>query len=77
MIFSIITNTPCIAFDNSNKKISSTYYTWLKNYPLVKFLDSYNKEDILSYVEHFCNTNYQKENISFKNEFEKLVSLLN
>ena len=30
LIFSIITETPCIAIDNSNHKIKETYNTWLK-----------------------------------------------
>jgi exopolysaccharide biosynthesis predicted pyruvyltransferase EpsI len=31
MLFSAITNTPCIVFDNSYGKISSLYDTWLKD----------------------------------------------
>ncbi|MCQ2081514.1 MAG: polysaccharide pyruvyl transferase family protein [Lachnospiraceae bacterium] len=32
MLFSVITNTPCIVFDNSYGKISSLYHTWLYDY---------------------------------------------
>lgn len=77
MIFAIITNTPCIAFDNSNKKISSTYQTWLKNNPLIKFLDNYNEKEILESVNHFYSNDFSDVNINFENEFNELVSLLN
>ena len=31
MIFSVITKTPCLVFDNKNHKISETYTAWLKD----------------------------------------------
>ncbi len=33
MIFSMITNTPCIALDNSTGKVSAFYNTWMKDIP--------------------------------------------
>lgn len=77
MIFAVITNTPCIAFDNSNKKISSTYNTWLKNEPLIKFFDNYNEEDIINTIENFSkieNYNTSIEHISEK--FDLLKEIL-
>lgn len=76
MIFSIITNTPCIAFDNTNKKISSTYNTWLKKYPLVKFFNNYDENSILDCIEDF-SSNYYSTNLNFENEFNNLATLLN
>lgn len=40
MIFSAITDTPCIVFDNSYRKISSLYNTWLKECESVTFADN-------------------------------------
>ncbi len=37
MIFCVITGTPCIAIDNSNKKISGVYNEWLGEINWVKF----------------------------------------
>lgn len=37
MIFCVITGTPCIAIDNSNKKISGVYNEWLGEIDWVKF----------------------------------------
>lgn len=54
MIFSVITNTPCIAFDNSNKKISSTYNTWLKNNCNVRLVQEYNENEILKHINELA-----------------------
>lgn len=39
MIFAYITATPCIVLKNSNPKIESTYYTWLKNCNYMRLID--------------------------------------
>ena len=77
MIFAIITNTPCIAFDNSNKKISSTYHTWLKDYPLVKFFDKFDEKEILEVINYFHSNNFNDTTINFEEEFNELINLLN
>lgn len=46
MIFCVITGTPCIALDNFNGKVSSTYYTWLNHYKNIKVL---KKSDVSGY----------------------------
>lgn len=38
MIFSYITKTPCIVFENNNPKILSTYNTWLSDVGFIKLL---------------------------------------
>ena len=38
MIFSAITNTPCICFDNKNGKVSAQY-EWIRNNSYVKLVD--------------------------------------
>lgn len=37
MIFSVLTKTPCVVFDNNNHKISGTY-DWIKEVPYVKLI---------------------------------------
>lgn len=39
MIFSAITGTPCIALDNSSKKVSGVY-EWIKTCPYIRMADS-------------------------------------
>lgn len=76
LIFSIITNTPCIAFDNTNKKISSTYNTWLKNIPLIKFMENYDEKLVLKYVKEFSNIKNPKIELSKNINFNKIFELL-
>lgn len=76
MIFCIITNTPCIALDNSNHKISSTYYTWLKDIPLVKFLEDYNEEKILEYVKELNSIECPKIDFKFDQQFGELINAI-
>lgn len=40
MIFSVITGTPAIVFDNNNHKIRNSYSSWLKNVPYIYFADN-------------------------------------
>lgn len=53
MIFSYITKTPCIFFDSLTGKSMNTYYTWLKDYPIIKFYDEqeYNKIDKINELD--------------------------
>ena len=51
MIFSVITNTPCIAIDNSNKKISGVYKAWLKDVGTLRVLDSFDSAKIYNYIQ--------------------------
>ncbi len=39
MVMSAITNTPCIAFSNTNGKVKGVY-TWIKNNDYVKYVDT-------------------------------------
>lgn len=48
MIFAVITNTPCIAFDNSNHKVKGVYSEWLRDFSSLQFVN--DKEDISKIV---------------------------
>lgn len=76
MIFCVITNTPCIALDNSNHKISATYNTWLKDIPIVKFLNNYDEEKILEYVKELSSIENPKIDFNFDSHFEELIHAL-
>ncbi len=69
MIFSVITHTPCIVFDNKSKKVSGVYNTWLSQfdgiYPL--FLDDDDDDDG---VIRFLKTIIDKKNIEWN--FDRL-----
>ena len=76
MIFALITKTPCIAFDNSNQKISSTYYTWLKDVPYIKFIDKYDEEKIITYLNELSSIKTINTNINFDMELSPLYNEL-
>lgn len=72
MIFSVITNTPCIVMPNYNHKIYSFYNTWFKDYDYVRFLDDSN---FLSRdIEEMLNIDLEK--IDFKNYKEQYLPIL-
>lgn len=73
MIFALITKTPCIAFDNSNKKISSTYNTWLKDIHYIKLLDDFEEVAILNDIKKFSELNTDDFNIDLTSKFEQLL----
>lgn len=58
MIFSYLTDTKCYFVDNTNKKISETYYKWLANCKFIKEYDKPNNEEI--------------RDIELENEFKKM-----
>ncbi len=53
MIFCAITGTPCIAFDNSNKKISGVYNAWLNNLNYISVVDDYRKNEFAELVKYY------------------------
>ena len=64
MIFAYITNTPCIAIDNSNGKVKNFYKTWFEdNDCSVRFFDrNYRIEDLTDLLKiaerKFCNKDF-------------------
>lgn len=55
MIFSVITNTPCIAFDNSYHKVSDVYHTWLEKYDSITLADQMSVLDLESLIQRKLN----------------------
>lgn len=58
MIFSAITDTPCIAFDNSYGKVSSLYKTWLESCESVTLADNSALNKLGSIIEKKLNAEY-------------------
>ena len=58
MIFSAITGTPCVAFDNANHKVSESYNAWLKEYDFIKLATPDTFAGVLSDVVDFSHTGY-------------------
>ena len=76
MIFCILTSTPCIVFDNTNKKISSTYNTWIKNQNIVKLIEQYNESEIDKYIKEIDKETESIININFNEQYNELKKQL-
>lgn len=77
MVMSAITNTPCVAFNNKNKKVQALYETWLKDCPFVEFVDSNdNWRDSIKRVldAKMVPYNFEKFNDFFNDVKEYLLS---
>jgi len=71
MIFSIITNIPCIIFGNNYHKVESSYYSWFKNVEYAVFI---NKNEIENKLEMSINKlmnlkNYPKYDYKIFNKY--------
>lgn len=71
MIFCYLTETPCLFFDNSNKKVSGVF-EWIKK---SNFIKQTNSENLIEDIKEFLEL---KEKVKFSpiESFEPLVKLL-
>lgn len=77
MIFSAITNTPCIAIDNSNKKVSGVYNAWLKDFSTIEVVENIDIDMIIEKIK-FLRRNSSiktKEQISM-DSFNPIINSL-
>ncbi len=78
MIFAAITNTPCIAFDNSYKKISNLYDTWLKQYAHITITESPDEKLLSEMIMNKLNCEFKPiDTAAFVEKFDSLTSNLN
>jgi pyruvyl transferase EpsI len=86
MIFSIITNTPCIIFGNNYHKIESSYYSWFKNVEYAIFIDkneigikletSINKLMNLENFKKYDNRIFNKYYLLLKKIIQEKINLI-
>lgn len=76
MIFSIITATPCIAFDNISKKVSGVY-SQVKDVGFVTIIDEFNEAKIQTLIENMLNNRWDKTESNFKDGFRQLDDIVN
>lgn len=77
MIFAAITKTPCIAMDNSNKKVSGVKDAWLQEIPTIKVIENESIEETLQLIEDIKNQFHNKAcNVIDRKEFNNLLELL-
>jgi pyruvyl transferase EpsI len=74
MVFSVITGTPCIVFDNSYGKNRALYETWLKNIPFVYFVDNLDINNLKSLIANaLCIESTQR---GLENTFRHFLPLV-
>ena len=77
MIFSVITDTPCIVFDNSYHKISDLYKTWLNRDKLITLSEPVNDVHLAKLIEEKIKHNYSERNSTkYIKEFDKLTEYI-
>lgn len=73
MILSCLAGTPCIAFDNSSKKVSGVYNQWMKELPYVTTVASYDEfEKEFDRIINAGSFDYQKDYLC--NQEEQFVN---
>lgn len=79
MIFSSITNTPCIVLKNYNYKVDGVYNSWLKNIPYIKLINDEKKiiKEILSlYSNKNLDYNYSEFNNLLDKDFDIFYNIV-
>lgn len=74
MIFCYITKTPAIVFDNSYKKVSETYYTWLADCDYIHFMDNYNDIKLMDIYIQMKNSN--RNNLDISKNYKNLIQAI-
>ncbi|MDT2895508.1 polysaccharide pyruvyl transferase family protein [Lactococcus lactis] len=77
LIFSVITGTPCIALDNFNGKVSSTYYTWLSHYKNIQVIrkdDISDFKNILNLIDEVIDQ--EVPNFEIGNKYDLLLKAI-
>lgn len=77
MIFSAITNTPCIVFDNNYHKVSGVYKAWLKEYEHISYVEALSKEELLELAQEKISRQYADYNVKeFRDKFAILTKYI-
>lgn len=75
MIFSVITNTPCVVLNNYNHKLISSYKTWLSDFGDVYFVDDLSQfEDLIKSVSYDKDHMSKLDNI--RDKYDSIKKLL-
>jgi len=75
MVFSVITGTPCLVFDNSYAKISSLYETWLNSVTTIKVTSELSGSDLTEVIMSMLKTS-ENEKLDLTEKFDELDTLI-
>lgn len=74
MIFSAITRTPCVVFNNSNNKVKFSYLDWLKDDPLIFYAENKSVQEITCWISEIKKLNGIKYN--YNESFKKYINYI-
>ncbi|MCH1624885.1 polysaccharide pyruvyl transferase family protein [Ferdinandcohnia quinoae] len=74
MIFCAITKTPCIVYDNTNRKISGVYEACLNNIGYIKMMDKVDLDTLNKEIRFLMNINLDDyPNVNLKKFYQPLI----
>lgn len=73
MIFCAVTGTPCVVFDNSNRKISGVYNQWMSDISYIKLFSNDEKDIAIKEAKNLYNTNFNIINFDISDKFKELT----
>ena len=77
MIFCAITNTPCIAINNSNKKVAGVYNAWLKDSQTIRVMENFNVDEALQLLKEVLTKDATRTSkLVSTDNFNDLITLL-
>ena len=77
MIFCAITNTPCIAINNSNKKVAGVYNAWLKESQAIRIMEKFNVDEALQLLKEVLTKDATRTSkLVSTDNFNDLITLL-
>lgn len=74
MVFSAVTQTPCLVLPVIGVKVKGVYDAWLKDLNYITYLDEYDTEKIKSETERLKNIKPNK--INLEKDFEPLINAI-
>ena len=78
MILSAVTNTPCIAFDNSYHKVADLYKTWIRDCEHITLSEPLDEAALAELIEEKTSREYREFVPGiYRKEFDKLTAYLN
>ncbi len=76
MIFSVITQTPCLVFDNSYGKASTSYYNWFEDLNYIRHTTSTDPQEIIKLVKELEKIK-RPNRYYFDHSYDALLNLIN
>ncbi len=74
MIFCAITGTPCVVFDNSNRKISGVYNQWMSDISYIKLFSNQEKDMAIKEAKKLYDTKFNITSFDLSDKFTELTN---